>query len=39
MAQDFGCTVVLTTQAQGYFSSAAVESKDKPNSGIIECSS
>ena len=42
MAQYFGFTVVLGKQAhsrlRNCFSSAAVESKDKPDSGIIEFS-
>jgi len=42
MTQDFGCTVVLETQAhsklRNCFSGAAVESKDKSDSGIIESS-
>jgi len=42
MAQDFGFTVVLGKQAhsrlRNYFSRAAVESKDKSDSGIIEFS-
>ncbi|NOR81699.1 MAG: hypothetical protein GQ529_12850 [Methyloprofundus sp.] len=42
IAQDFGFTVVLGKQAhsklRNYFSSAAVESKDKLDSGIIEFS-
>jgi len=42
MAQDFGFTVVLGKQAhsklRNCFCSAAVESKDKSGSGIIEFS-
>ncbi|TXK96563.1 hypothetical protein BMR02_11360 [Methylococcaceae bacterium HT1] len=42
MAQDFGFTVVLGKQAhsglRNYFSRAAVDSKDKSDSGIIEFS-
>jgi len=42
MAQDFGFTGVLGKQAhsglRNWFSSAAVESKDKSDSGIIEFS-
>ena len=42
MAQDFGFTGVLEKQAhsrlRNYFSSAAVKSKDKSGSGIIEFS-
>ncbi|NOQ16616.1 MAG: hypothetical protein GQ581_06115 [Methyloprofundus sp.] len=42
MAQDFGCTAVLETQEhsrlRNCFSSAAVQPKDKPDSGIIESS-
>ncbi len=43
MTQDFDFTVVLETQAhsrlRNCFSGAAVESKDKSGSGIIESSS
>ena len=42
MTQDFGCTGVLETQAhsklRNCFSGAAVQSKDKSDSGIIEFS-
>ena len=43
MTQDFGCSVVLEIQThsklRNCFSGAAVESKDKSDSGIIESSS
>ncbi|NOQ17535.1 MAG: hypothetical protein GQ581_10790 [Methyloprofundus sp.] len=42
MTQNFGCTVVLEKQAhsklRNCFSGAAVQSKDKSDSGIIEFS-